>query len=252
MNEVYKVAKAKYTVILHDDDLLHPQYFETVLKVLNKYKNVNLITTSYTEFIEKYPVLNKPLEGRVYLFKSQKDFARYMFFAEKINYASAVYKTENFLKVRPDIEQHGKFYDWPFIINTAARGNIVHLKDDNIFYTRIHPGQHTNAATYLSVKHIINWDKTLVDAMKLSSNTLAVNCAYAQKMYYFILGKYDAFLSPYDKEKYSKYDILALASQKLPFKLADKTKALPSFLTKFLRKYALRKIRRKGRKRLYD
>ncbi len=37
-------------MLFHDDDLLHPKYLEYALNLLNKYDDISVITTRYTEF----------------------------------------------------------------------------------------------------------------------------------------------------------------------------------------------------------
>ena len=48
-----KLVTKEYVIFFHDDDILHPQYVEYVLKLLNKYDNVDLICSLLHSFKNK-------------------------------------------------------------------------------------------------------------------------------------------------------------------------------------------------------
>jgi GT2 family glycosyltransferase len=218
-----QIADKPLVMLFHDDDILHPRYLELAIKALNKYPKIGLITTRYTEFFDnnapsEFPPAKEPGE-RHYLFKTQKDFARYMYFCERIAYASAIYKTDIFKKVDLEYDKFGKFNDWPFMVKAAKYGAVILFEDEDLLYVRRHDLQDTwtNANT-INLRQIVNWDKFFFEAMDINFWTPLYKRAFRFKSSYFMKGKYDAFLSKEDKNKITIDDLYQLAqANKVPF-----------------------------------
>ena len=52
-NFAHENASKKYVMLFHDDDILHPEYLEKVLEILNKEKKIAAVYSRYTEFWNK-------------------------------------------------------------------------------------------------------------------------------------------------------------------------------------------------------
>lgn len=209
-----EIVNKPYCMLFHDDDILHPEYLKFALKILNKYKNISLITTRYTEFWnDNCPQKFKNIKQNYYLFKDQKDFAAHMFFIECIAYATAIYKTKDFLKTDLEYDKYSKFNDWPFMVKIAERGHSVLIDAPNVFYVRRHDQQDTCTNTNtISFDQIINWDKLFYDIF-LNSKDPELLEMYRYKSEYFIKGKYDLFVSKQAKENFSYEELLILANK---------------------------------------
>lgn len=71
-----RMASKAYCMLFHDDDILHPCYLENAIKLLNRYQNVALITTRYTEFRTPAPIIQS-VTNKHYCFRNQNDFAKH-------------------------------------------------------------------------------------------------------------------------------------------------------------------------------
>lgn len=210
-----ELASRKYVMLFHDDDILHPKYLEMALQVLNEKENLSLITTRYTEFLDNdLPELPDRISPDYYFFRKQKDFATHMYFLERIAYATALYRTPDFKKTRIEYEKFNKFNDWPFMVKMSRYGNTVLFDDPSLFYIRRHKGQDTWTPTNVpSLQQIINWDKFFYYKVGAWNIFSKVRYIFACWFTHFLFGKYDAFLSPQDRECCSKDDLLKMAEK---------------------------------------
>lgn len=209
------LANKKYCMLFHDDDLLHPEYLQNALELLNKYPNVSMITSSYMPFIHgKKPVISSHLSKEHLLFNTPRKWASYMYFVEGICYASAIYRTEDFLKTDIEYESFNKYCDWPFLAKFGLHGNVIFMPDKNCVYYRQHSGSDSNnVANYPNLEQIVNWDKCFF--------TLMGNPTWKDFLYWFygcynkhyIAGKYKG-APQYLKEKNSLSDLKKIIKQK--------------------------------------
>ena len=203
-----ELANKEYVILFHDDDILHPDYFKIALKLINKYKDISLITTRYTEFLDNnVPKFKKELSLNHYLFKTQKEFAQFMFFCEKIAYATAIYRTIDFVNTDLEYEKYNKFNDWPLMVKIAGKGKTILLQDESVFLVRRHSGQDTwTSINTPSIEQIINWDKLFYNIFNNSKDKILIH-NYIKKSSYFLKGKYSAFISNEERNKYSFEEI---------------------------------------------
>jgi glycosyltransferase involved in cell wall biosynthesis len=201
-----EIVGRKFVMLFHDDDILHPGYFDLALRVLNTYPELTLIATRYTEFENgNIPKSPRDLSTEHYYFDNQRDFARHMYFVERIAYATAIYKTDDFLKTPLEYEKYNKFNDWPFMVKVAAHGPSLLFNDCSLFFIRRHAKQDTwTTVNTPSLEQIVNWDKCFHDAMKVKPALLSIdNQMFRLKCRQFMEGKYRAFLPPAERERHS-------------------------------------------------
>lgn len=159
--------KSKYVIFFHDDDFLHPQYVEFVLKTLNKYENVDLICSNMTYFSKNNEVNLKTLSKcNVKIFRNKPDFAIYVYTSPikksiPLYYPNVVYRAKNLKKVTTDnYIKYGKIGDKPFVIDLIQNGICVQMEEPQLTFYRIHPGQDSStSANGPYPNEIINFNK---------------------------------------------------------------------------------------------
>ena len=185
-----ELVNRPYCMLFHDDDLLHPTYLENVLKAINSYPNVSMVTCSYTGFINgKYPTISPTVSPYHIFFTCPKDWAVYMYFCEGISYAPAVYRTTTLLNLTLDFNTYHKWYDWPLLAEAAQRGNIVYFSTPHFMFTRLHKGQATNDSSWPTVQQIVNWDKCFYQLMGADNRLSLIHYLYGWHNKHFLLGK---------------------------------------------------------------
>ena len=203
-NAAQRLARAKYVMIFHDDDLLHPQYIETAINALNKFGEVNLILSACFRFNgDADPVISADLKKSFYIFENSGELAAYMYRFGGVCYASALYKTEIFKNADTELEKYGKNNDWPFLINVAGQSKVIYIKDKMAEFTRVHGGQDTtNPNTGITIRQLLNWQKLYFDKCA-ADNDGVYGRVFISRVYNDMKAKYDFWTKNFQKEEYS-------------------------------------------------
>lgn len=139
-NRAKALASKKWTMVFHDDDLLHPRYVEVAIGLADKYPNVALIGSGMT-FEENPSNNNWPnLSTKVIYCKNSSDFAALLYRGFPFHFGSTVYSTDALKSVSVKAETFGKIADRPFLLDVSKHGSCVILKGAYVRY-RCHPGQ---------------------------------------------------------------------------------------------------------------
>lgn len=245
-NKAREMVSKPYCMLFHDDDLLHPAYLETALKMLNSYDNLSLVTCAYTPFNHgTNPQISRHLDSAHMVFTSSRDWANYMYFFEGISYAPAIYRTKDFLNTELEYEKFNKFNDWPFLAKMSRYGNVGFLKDPHCIFARQHPSQDSNnEKNFPNLEQIVNWDKCFFSLMGSPTWKDPLYWIYGAHNTHFLLGKYNAAPASL-RQAYSKKDLKEVAQQAgLPTFAFGHIKLLKKCVTNSL----TRKLRRKLQK----
>ena len=97
-----QLATKKYTILFHDDDLIHPRYLEYVVKILNEVSGLSIVcsgtkTTSNPNAKDWRNYSYNPI-----IYNSLSKFASLVYLGFPLNFATVVYKTEYFKEVKID------------------------------------------------------------------------------------------------------------------------------------------------------
>lgn len=139
-----------YAMILHDDDLIHPQYLEVVLKVLNNVDDVSYVSSKNTIFhdgdLPQGYLQPKPLKQSFYLLDNQDYFILSFWSKPNSNWSSAVIKTELYKK--PDLakikQDYGKTCDLVMLGNIFDRGKAIIFDGGDFLFYRCHKDSDSN------------------------------------------------------------------------------------------------------------
>lgn len=159
LDTAIQLAQAKYVMLFHDDDIIHPQYIETALKLINRNMNIDIISC------KKFTFNNDKINSKNYknatckVFKNKIDYYSFIYinkWGEDLCCPSVIYKTSNLKKVDTnDLKKYEKICDKPLALSTINDGVCVFVNQPMINY-REHDGQDTFAQNSISDNAIIN------------------------------------------------------------------------------------------------
>lgn len=160
--ELTAANDTKYVMTFHDDDLLHPQFFEKMLLILNSLdfepsalmsafnwfptSNLSVCPPAETQKIlpESY-LYPDVLKNNFLVFRSPQEMAKLILYVENPPYeqinpciCSVIYRKDCFLKRVPERDKFGAIDDVSIMINLADQGNVVLLADNNAVFHRNH------------------------------------------------------------------------------------------------------------------
>lgn len=165
LKKMQELMQTPYALTLHDDDLLHPDYLELALQVLNKYPDVSLVGSKQSHFFTAQPpqeyCSRSKLSTAHWLLEDQADFALSFWDKPSLSWSGSIIKSELYKKVLPDVlrQRYGKIFDWPLLVEAMQTGKAVSFCDKNCFFYRIHAQQDTVCdATGVTLEQLVNWE----------------------------------------------------------------------------------------------
>ena len=178
----------KFVMTFHDDDLLHPQFFEKVLLAINNYnKKISFIASSFTWFPKNIMTQNvsekeeldlpykyvyaEDLCNSVIEIKNGRDMTKLSLMAENPPYlpinpciCSVIYRKDLFLTREPLNGIFGKIDDYPLMIMLADQDPALLISDQAAVFHRTHRGRDGfDDKTGNNFEQSINWIKIYAD-----------------------------------------------------------------------------------------
>ena len=144
-NRAPELSAREWTLVFHDDDLLHPNYCELALHELNQDSQVSLVASglSFDHFPdnnweEKNTELNRQS-------CTVNELAHHLYKGFPLSFASVIYKTSFLKACHWDGARYGKIADRPFVLDVARNGKAVIFFDSLVKY-RVHKCQDSQSS----------------------------------------------------------------------------------------------------------
>jgi glycosyltransferase involved in cell wall biosynthesis len=140
-----KLLQREYVLLLHDDDLIHPEYLHTALSIFHSVPDINLLTAHTVPWdINQTPQYLPPLSTKGHLFSSS-DYATYVYNARHPSYSLAIYRRDAFqaIQMQANFDRYGKWGDVPLMLEAISFGKAAVLTDA-CGWMGMHPGQDSN------------------------------------------------------------------------------------------------------------
>ena len=206
-NLVYcqKLADTEFTIIFHDDDIMNQNYLENVLKALNRFENVALVTSTFKYFYDGklLPEAKLPQQAQTcYYFKNYKDYAVTLWTEAFGCWSGSCSRTKYFKQVPFFFKEYGKLHDCPILIETAKYGPAVVLGEKNLFYTRLHSKRDSfNDTNAITLEQFLNWVELFYNCAGGNNRKNPLWFLYARKVESVIKIQYEIYISRALKEK---------------------------------------------------
>lgn len=204
------LASTAYAMVLHDDDVIHPQYLERALQGLNRFPDVALITSCSTRFQSgeayvKSGRLDGQLREKYFVFKENSSaFSASLLLPSSASAISGAITRSELLK-RMDLakihEDFGKNMDWPYMIKMASKGTAVILEDSASLHYRIHKGQDSNNdQTGVTIDQFLNFGRLFYAEIGADAKGRYYKL-YNRRISGVLLHNYNNFLAPSERGK---------------------------------------------------
>ena len=142
---IISTAKKEWTMIFHDDDLIHPDYIKNAMDLLEKIPDAVTVSCTYIPYESPRDEDWENFSSKAYI-GDEKEFASLLVRGITHNFASAIYKTSLLKQHEVNMDLYGKISDRPFMLEIGKHGKNIVLKDPYIRY-RLHAGQDSNTAS---------------------------------------------------------------------------------------------------------
>ena len=138
--ELQAMACGPWTMLFHDDDLLHPDYLRDVSAVLAHEPNATVAVSAMRAHQDPEHTGWEQVRGNRYRILTGRQLAALLYGGFPMPFCSAVYRTDVLQRGSLGFETYGKICDRPFVIEAALAGSAVVMLDPYVKY-RIHAKQ---------------------------------------------------------------------------------------------------------------
>lgn len=138
--ELQAMARGPWTMLFHDDDLLHPDYLRDVSAALAHEPHATVAVSAMRVYQHPERATWKQVRGNRYVTLAGRQLAARLYGGFPMPFCSAVYRTDVLQQGDFRFETYGKIFDRPFVIEAALGGNAVVMLDPYVKY-RIHAKQ---------------------------------------------------------------------------------------------------------------
>lgn len=138
--ELQSMARGSWTMLFHDDDLLHPNYLRDVSVALARNPQATVAVSAMRVHQNPEDAEWDQVRGTCYLTLSGRQLAARLYGGFPMPFCSAVYRTDVLKQGDFQLATYGKICDRPFVIEAALAGSAVVMLDRYVKY-RVHAKQ---------------------------------------------------------------------------------------------------------------
>jgi glycosyltransferase involved in cell wall biosynthesis len=207
--ELQAMARGPWTMLFHDDDLLHPNYLSDVAAVIAVEPLTTVVVSAMNVHQNPETAAWGKVRGHRWRTRTGRQLAEDLYRGFRMPFCSAVYRTDVLQGLSPRFDVYGKIFDRPFVIDAACAGKAVVMRDAYVKY-RTHAKQDsadTSSGPFLSEVLALQayYGKILGDRLTQSAGR-----AFLRRNYQNLINEF-ARLNPNNTVSLSKGDFLRRA-----------------------------------------
>ena len=138
--ELQAMARGPWTMLFHDDDLLHPNYLSDVAAVIAVEPLTTVVVSAMNVHQNPETAAWGKVRGNRWRTRTGRQLAEDIYRGFRMPFCSAVYRTDVLRGLSPRFDVYGKIFDRPFVIDAACAGKAVVMRDAYVKY-RTHAKQ---------------------------------------------------------------------------------------------------------------
>ena len=150
---------SSYVIIFHDDDTLHPEYFEKAINFLDDNpdvvwagSNINFIDTKN---FSKMKYFNSKISQKIFIKLDQRELINKIMYGFNLGFGTIIYKSDILKTIRPRSSEFEKWWDRPFLIDLAANHKIA-ITDGKFTNYRIHKNKDSLIIKSSNLGYLVN------------------------------------------------------------------------------------------------
>ncbi|MBJ6119797.1 glycosyltransferase family 2 protein [Pontibacter sp. BT310] len=158
----------KYFILFHEDDMMHPQFLQNQIKLMENNSEIAFSGT-FMEYFEE-DVYNSHFSQKNYntiekkIFYIPSDFLASIFLKEEICFGSIIYRTSLLNNPTFDVARYGPICDRPFLLSIIKKCSYGCLIKAPLVYYRDH-GPEDKRFSNLSRHQLVNFLRTYKDLL---------------------------------------------------------------------------------------
>ena len=194
-------SNKKFTMLFHDDDIIHPNYLEYVLIALNENPKATIVCSGMKRTISPDLRSFKNYNIQYKKFKNKSSFIGLVYLGFPMCFPSCLYKTDNLKKAIFGKEKYGKLADRPIIFDSILDGDEVILFPGQYLQYRVHSGQDSNTnATGPFPNQIFELQKLYFNELYLNSD-IKSKLIFLTSFYHYMSLDFKKFPEKYNSKQ---------------------------------------------------
>lgn len=189
-NQAISFNGLKYLSILHDDDILKPNFFKSNIEILERDKFINLISSRVNLIGPKNESLKKikPIIFKSKTWTKNEYIKTYLIRGNILNFPTIIYRSKILLDIELNVDIIGPAADLYLIFLLNKKAGKIHLNKNSEFYYRIHQLQDSQLnkihSEFTLREHLINLfkNKKYLSAYKNASLGFILNILIYEKL----------------------------------------------------------------------
>lgn len=151
-----------YVMIFHDDDTIHPNYFEDALGVLEQHPNVRWIDSliNYIKTPNNMSLFLQKKNKMPVSFHNKTEVADIFMSNLPLGFSPVIYRREVFANTKLNPTQFHKWCDRPFMLDACSNQKVAILHFPYVNY-RLHRFQDSAQSYREHIPHMINFTEYL-------------------------------------------------------------------------------------------
>jgi glycosyltransferase involved in cell wall biosynthesis len=148
----------EFVMIMHEDDLLHPQFIEMVIKAILVSEKPSFVISNFLSFDIRDDFKNAntiKYDDQNTVLINKKELSLLFLQLKPIAFGSVIYNTNVYRNMNFDFDQYEEFADRPFLLDGLNKSSQVALINDPLYYYRSH-GLIDNRWKKLLPQHVFN------------------------------------------------------------------------------------------------
>ena len=133
-SDLQKMAIGPWTMLFHDDDLLHPNYLRDVSAALSHEPHATVAVSAMRVHRDPEGVGWEQVRPSRYRTLTGRQLATLLYGGFPMPFCSAVYRTDVLRRGNFEFDAYGKIFDRPFVIDGALAGCAVVMLDRYVKY----------------------------------------------------------------------------------------------------------------------
>jgi glycosyltransferase involved in cell wall biosynthesis len=148
-----RVHSSPWFLILHDDDLLHPEFLARLVAAAVSTPELRFVACEMTPFTSEPPTINASVDPPVTIYRGSGELGLGLLTYLDLPFPSVLYRRDQALVASFDDDRYSIVADRPLLLELASNGPVGVVRERLLFY-RQHPEQSSRVGP-LAQEHLL-------------------------------------------------------------------------------------------------
>jgi len=125
--DLQSIAQGPWTMLFHDDDLLHPEYLQHAGSAIAKHRDITVVVSGMRVYANPERVEWSKVCEENHQKLTARQLATSLYAGFPMPFCSTIYRTDVLKQTKIQFTKFGKIFDRPFVLDVAQGGALLFL-----------------------------------------------------------------------------------------------------------------------------